>query len=75
MSKLFSVFHILDVTAANCINAISSAISDYEDAVLEQAARDAHIDCIVTRNARDFRSGIVKAILPEDLLSSDMFQD
>lgn len=69
MSKLFSIFLILDITSAHCINALSSAVSDYEDAVLEQAASDAHMDYIVTRNIKDFRSSCVKVLLPEDLLS------
>lgn len=69
MSKIFSIFTILDVTAAHCINALSSAVADYEDAVLEQTAFHAHMDYIVTRNIKDFQYSRIKALLPENLIS------
>lgn len=69
MSKLFSIFAILDVTAVHCINALSSAIADFEDAVLEQTASETHMDYIVTRNIKDFQYSSVRALLPEDLIA------
>lgn len=69
LSKLFSIFSILDVTAVHCINALSSAITDFEDAVLEQTAFDTHIDYIVTRNVKDFQYSSVKVMLPEDFIT------
>lgn len=69
MSKLFSIFSILDVTAAHCINALSSAVTDFEDAVLEQTAFGIHMDYIVTRNVKDFQYSSVKVLLPEDLIT------
>lgn len=69
MSKLFSIFPILDVTAAHCINALSSAVTDFEDAVLEQTAFGAHMDYIVTRNIKDFRYSSIRVLLPEDFIT------
>lgn len=69
MSKLYSLFGILDVTAADCINALSSAVSDYEDAIMEQAAASARINYIVTRNVKDYKFSSIKALLPEEFIS------
>ena len=34
LSKLFTLFHLLDTTSLDCRKAISSEISDYEDAIM-----------------------------------------
>ena len=68
MSKLYSLIGILDVTAANCVEALASLIRDYEDAVLEKVALSKEMDYIVTRNIKDYEAGTVKAILPDDFI-------
>ena len=68
MSKLYSLIGILDVTAANCVEALASPISDYEDAVLEKVALSKEMDYIVTRNIKDYEAGTVKTILPDDFI-------
>lgn len=68
MSKLYSLIGILDVTAANCVEALASSISDYEDAVLEKVALSKDMEYIVTRNIKDYEAGTVKAILPDDFI-------
>jgi len=69
MSKLYSLIGILDVTATNCVEALFSPISDYEDAVVEKVAASKEMDYIVTRNIKDYQEGTVKVILPDDLIS------
>ena len=69
MSKLYSLIGILDVTAANCVEALASPISDYEDAVVEKVAASKEMDYIVTRNIKDYQEGAVKVILPDDFIS------
>ena len=68
MSKLYSLIGILDVTAANCVEALASPISDYEDAVLEKVASSKEMDYIVTRNRKDYQAGTVKEMLPDDFI-------
>ncbi len=68
MGKLYSLMGILPVTEADCIDALASAIMDYEDAVIERVAAKADMEYIVTRNRKDFQLGTVKAILPEELI-------
>ena len=69
MSKLYSLIGILDVTAANCVEALASPISDYEDAVVEKVAASKEMDYIVTRNIKDYQEGAVKVILPDEFIS------
>lgn len=69
MSKLFSLFGILDVTAAHCINALNSSVTDYEDAVMEQTAIAANLNYIITRNLKDYIPSSIPALLPEAFIS------
>lgn len=68
MSKLYELFHILDVTSSDCQEALLSRVKDYEDAVIASCANRNHIDYIVTRNFRDYEHSKVKALLPDKLL-------
>lgn len=68
MGKLFSLTGILEVTANDCMEALASAISDYEDAVVEKVAHRNDIDYIVTRNIKDYQAGDTKIILPDDFI-------
>ena len=49
-------------------NALLSAVTDYEDAVMIQTAKRINADCIVTRNIKDYQPSDVPVYLPEELL-------
>lgn len=66
MGKLYSLAGILEVKEEDCVDALASPITDYEDAVVEQVARRSGMECIVTRNEKDYASGLTKIFLPED---------
>ncbi len=68
MGKLFSFTGIFAVTENDCMEALASPISDYEDAVVEKVARRSDVDYIVTRNIKDFQAGNTKIILPDNLI-------
>ena len=68
MGKLYSLVGILSVSEAECIEALVSAVIDYEDAVVERTALKTDMDYIITRNVKDFQQGVVKAILPGDFI-------
>ena len=51
---LFSLFDIIDTCGIDCRKALTSGVSDYEDAVMIETAARAEIDCIVTRNLKDY---------------------
>ena len=54
LGVLFSLFQILDTRGIDCLRALASNISDYEDAVMVETASRSEIDCIVTRNLKDY---------------------
>lgn len=68
MAKLYELFRILDVTSDDCQEALSSAVNDYEDAVVACCANHNHMDYIVTRNIRDYEHSKVRAVLPDELV-------
>lgn len=68
MSKLFALFDILDTTNLDCRRALSSEVSDFEDAVMVESANRANLDYIVTRNLTDYKKSNVKAISPQEFL-------
>ena len=68
LSKLFSLFSLLDTTGYDCKNALFSSIADYEDAIMVETARNADIDYIVTRNIKDYTKSPVKVVSPSEFL-------
>ena len=69
LGVLFILFTILDTTGMDCQKALTSDISDYEDAVMVETADRAGIDCIVTRNIRDYVGAPMPVYTPEQFVS------
>ena len=69
LNKLFSLFDVLDTFALDCINAVSSQIGDYEDAVMSETAFRNSVDYIVTRNTKDYSKSKVPVLPPSDFLN------
>lgn len=53
----------------DCRKAISSEISDYEDAIMVETAVRSEMDCIVTRNAKDYEKSSVTVYDPTAFLT------
>ncbi len=68
LRKLFTLFHLLDTTSLDCRKAISSEISDYEDAIMVETAIRSEVDCIVTRNVKDYAKPSIKVCEPSAFL-------
>lgn len=68
MSKLYELFNILGVNRADCVDALSMGMKDYEDAVVSCCACRNRMQYIVTRNIRDYEQSKVPAILPDDFI-------
>lgn len=68
--KLIKIFGILDVTGSDCEKALEFPIADYEDALLAACAKRGKMECIITRNVKDFGGSPVRAVLPDDFLKS-----
>ena len=68
LKTLLGLFDILDTTQLDCRQALSSDISDYEDAVMCETAKRCDVDCIVTRNQKDYAKSEVTVYSPADFL-------
>ena len=65
ISKLCSLFELLDTLAIDCKEALAAENGDYEDAVMIRTAVRSDCDCIVTRNPDDFRSSPIPVYAPD----------
>lgn len=68
LNKLFGLFELLDTAGMDCRRAMSSEVSDFEDAVMVETALRAGLDCIVTRNIKDYIKAQVLVYNPADFL-------
>jgi predicted nucleic acid-binding protein len=68
--KLLSLFEIAPVTRPVLESALSSDFSDFEDAVIHEAARQTGAEAIVTRNKPDFTYAEIPVHSPEEMIQS-----
>jgi predicted nucleic acid-binding protein len=68
LSKLYILFDVLDTCGIDVRRAISSDVSDYEDAVMIETALRAEFDCIVTRNTKDYANSPILVYSPTDFI-------
>ena len=72
LKTLLGLFDILDTTQLDCRQALSSGIADYEDAVMCETAKRSDVDCIVTRNQKDYAKSEVTVYSPAEFLERIM---
>lgn len=68
ISGIIRRFGIITINEEILKQSLYSEIDDYEDAVIEISAHINEAEYILTRNIKDFKKSIVKAITPEELL-------
>jgi predicted nucleic acid-binding protein len=67
---LLGTYGVIDVTHADCLNALNIPVEDYEDALAVECAKKAGVDFIVSRDAAFLRSrSPVEIISPRDLIT------
>jgi predicted nucleic-acid-binding protein len=69
ISGLLDVFSIIPATETILRDALQSPIKDFEDAVIEVSAIREKVDCIITRNLKDFKPGRVECFTGSEYLS------
>lgn len=67
IGKLFKLFEIAPVNRAVLESAILLRFSDFEDAVLHEAAYHVGVDSIVTRDLKGFEQSLLSVYSPEEL--------
>lgn len=68
IDRLLNLVEVAPVSRAVLESALESRISDFEDAVLSEAARQVDAHAIVTRNRRDFRKSPLPVYTPVEML-------
>jgi len=67
LSGILRRFKVIELNEMILNKSLYSEINDYEDAVIEVSAYENNVDYILTRNIKDFKKSIIKAITPEEL--------
>lgn len=68
ISTILAPLHILDMTAKDCLWALQSPSSDYEDAILAETANRKNLDAIITRDQKGFKKSTLPIFTPEEFL-------
>lgn len=66
--KLLEIAKVEEVNRNNIIEALSSNINDFEDAIIDSVASRVKTDFILTRNKKDFINATNKVLSPEEYL-------
>ena len=74
ISRIMQIFDVIEIDKAILEKAVFSNITDFEDAVIVESAKMKKIDCIVTRNIKDFRNCPILVMLPEEYLKKSLPQ-
>ena len=67
LRTLLQLFSVLDTAAIDCRTALDSEMTDFEDAVMAASAERAGMDCIVTRNTKDYAKVRLPVYTPHEL--------
>ena len=62
-------FILTDSCSSDAIKALNSNLNDYEDALMDETAKSIKVDCIVTRNTKDYKKSSTRIVSPQQLLS------
>lgn len=66
--NLLKIVDVIDTTSSDCIGALDSNIKDYEDAIVVESSIKNNMNCIVTRNLKDFKKAKITVLDPQELL-------
>lgn len=72
ITTLLDSLMLVDSTAEDAIRALSSRITDYEDALMVETANSCNCDRIITRNKKDYKNSNVLVMTPAEFLKRNM---
>ncbi|MCL2834630.1 MAG: PIN domain-containing protein [Treponema sp.] len=68
ISRILRILEVIPIDKTILENALLLNIADFEDAVIVESAKMLKVDCIVTRNIRDFKNSPVPAMTAGEFL-------
>ena len=69
ITKLLSLFELLDTLGIDCQDAIAFENNDYEDAIMISTATRSRVDGIITRDKSHYKSAPIPTYTTEEFLS------
>lgn len=69
INALLTIVGMLDNTATDVFSALSSPMTDFEYVVMVETALRSKMDCIVTRNIKDYEKANIPVYEPADFLA------
>ncbi|MCD7823416.1 MAG: PIN domain-containing protein [Oscillospiraceae bacterium] len=75
LNKLLSIVMLLDTTSEDIFHALTSDVSDFEDAIMIETGIRCKIDCIITRNTKDFKGSSVRVLTPAEFTKTIEAED
>lgn len=70
MVELLQFLEILDTMAVNVKVSFDTPMADYEDGLIEEISYNNMLDCIITRNKKDYKNSRVKVYTPSEFLTN-----
>lgn len=70
VEKLLRLFEIAPITRSILATALNSKFTDFEDAVLHEAAIHCGAEAIITRDAKGFRHAKIRTYSPDEFIYS-----
>lgn len=71
IEKISKIMTILSLGEKEIMAAVSSKISDFEDAIQNECAVNADMDIILTRNVKDYKQSKLAILTPLELLTKN----
>ena len=68
ISRILEVFDVIETDKTVLEKAVLSNNRDFEDAVIIESAKLRKVDCIITRNIKDFKNSPIPVMAPEEYL-------
>ncbi len=68
LNKLFAIVGLLDTMAEDVFRALPSNVSDFEDAIMIETGIRCKVNCIVTRNTKDYSKSRLPVYTPAEFL-------
>ena len=75
LNLLLELVGLLDTAANDIFHALSSDVGDFEDAVMVETAISNRMDCIITRNIRDYAKSAIPVYTPDEFLKATGSED
>lgn len=66
--KLITIIRIIPFKEDDIINSINSRFSDFEDGIQNYAAARNNMECLITRNVKDYKHANLPVFSPEEIL-------